>query len=136
MNSQGIVVEFPRHLLRLLRCSRDAGEMTCEEVKRGNIGVIEGILRCSECSEEYHINNGIACLLKGTQTSEILHEMNLKDLEYKAMPVEFVPPATSWRSELYDAIEIPPHMRMLEPLNGRLVLELACGRRTAMTLKS
>ena len=43
------------------------------------------------------------------------------------MPVEFVPPATSWRSELSDAIEIPPHMRMLEPLNGCLVLELACG---------
>ena len=67
MNSQGVVFEFPRHLLRLLRCGQDAGELTCEEVQGGNIGVIEGTLRCSKCSEEYRINNGIACLLKGTR---------------------------------------------------------------------
>jgi SAM-dependent methyltransferase len=89
--------------------------------------VIEGILRCTRCSEEYRINDGIACLLKVAKSSEILHEMNLKDLEYQATLAEFVSPAVSWRSELSDAIEIPPHMQMLEPLNGRYVLELACG---------
>ncbi len=127
MDSQDIACEFPRHMLHLLRCGRDSGELVCEEARGGNAGVIDGTLRCSTCSEEYRIDNGIACLLNAAKTPEILHEMTLKDREYKAMPTEFVPPAVAWRSEIYDAIEIPPHLRMLEPLNGSRVLEFGCG---------
>ena len=134
MNNQDVIVfEFPRHLLPLLRCSSDASELICKEIQGGNIGVIEGILHCSKCSEQYRITNGIACLLKAAKTAETLHEMNLRDSEYKRMPLEFVPPeraraeASSWRSILSDAIEIPPHLRMLEPLNHRRVLEFGCG---------
>lgn len=95
--------------------------------------MIEGTLHCSKCSEQYRFTNGIACLLKAAKTAETLHEMNLRDSEYKRMPLEFVPPeraraeASSWRSILSDAIEIPPHLRMLEPLNRRRVLEFGCG---------
>jgi SAM-dependent methyltransferase len=128
MNSQEVpMFEFPRHLLPLLRCSHDAGELVCKEIQSGDIGLIESTLHCSKCSEQYRINNVIACLLKAAKTAETLHEMNLKDLEYKAMPLEFVPPDSSWRSKLSDAIEIPPHLRMLELLNGHRVLELGCG---------
>jgi SAM-dependent methyltransferase len=79
------------------------------------------------CLEEYYIDNGIACLLKGVKTPEHQHEMTLKDLEYKAMSDVFVPPTSSWRSEFSDAIEIRPHIQAVEPLNDRIVLELACG---------
>lgn len=127
MNSHNITVEFPRHLVPLLRCSRDSGELICTEVRSGDVGLIEATLRCGMCLEEYYIDNGIACLLKGARTPEHLHEMTLKDSEYKAMPDVFVPQTSSWRSEFSDAIEIPPHMRAIEPLNGRRVLELACG---------
>jgi uncharacterized protein YbaR (Trm112 family) len=127
MSSRQAAFEFPRHLLPLLRCSQDAGELVCHEEQGGNVGVIEGTLCCSKCSEEYRIDNGIACLLKVAKTQEILHEMNLLDSQYKAMPVEFVALEYNWRSELYDAIEIPPNMQMLGPLNDRRVLEIACG---------
>lgn len=129
MNSQETGIEFPRHLVPVLRCSRDSGELICREVRRsGDIGLIDAVLRCSTCSEEYYIDNGIACLLKGAMTSESLHEMTLRDLEYKEMSEAFVPPTDDWwRSEYLDAIEIPPHMRELGPLNGHRVLELGCG---------
>jgi hypothetical protein len=58
MNSQEVMFEFPRHLLSLLRCSSDADELICNEIQSGNIGVIEGTLRCSKCSEQYYITMG------------------------------------------------------------------------------
>jgi uncharacterized protein YbaR (Trm112 family) len=82
MNSQEVMFEFPRHLLSLLRCSSDAGELICNEIQSGNIGVFEGTLRCSKCLEQYYITNGIARLLKAVKTVETLHEMNLRDTEY------------------------------------------------------
>ena len=99
--------EFPRHLLSLLRCSSDAGELICNEIQSGNIGVIEGTLHCSKCSEQYYIANGIVRLLKAARTAETLHKMNLRDSQYSATPLNFVPLDSSFRSILFDAIEIP-----------------------------
>lgn len=60
-------------------------------------------------------------------TPEAQNEIALKDFEYEAMPEVFVPPASGWRSELIDRIEIPPHMAALNPLRDKQVLELGCG---------
>ena len=127
---QGIVpcIEFPRTMLPLLRCVRDAGELTLVlENRSGPIGVIDGMLRCRECSAEYAIESGIARMMTHTVTAENAHEMSLKDIEYRAMPEEFVAPESSWRSELNDLIEVGPHLDALKPLEGKRVLELACG---------
>jgi SAM-dependent methyltransferase len=120
--------EFPSRLLPLLRCSRDAGQLSVDrEVRSGAAGVVEARLRCVECAQEYAIENGIACMMMDVPTGEIEHEMALKDAEYEAMEDRFVPPPDGWRSEYVDAIEIPPHLKELEPFEGRRVLELACG---------
>ena len=62
-----------------------------------------------------------------TLSSESVHEMTLKDAEYQAMSDVFEPPPSSWRSKYSDAIEIPPHLEELEPLESRTVLEIGCG---------
>jgi len=89
--------------------------------------VTDGSLRCSECSAEYPIENGIARLMTHALTPEMEHELALKDQEYAAMPDIFEPPPSGWRSEFADRIEIPPHLDALEPLEGCRVLELGCG---------
>lgn len=120
--------EFPRHLLPLLRCSRDAGQLSlCQEFRSGAVGVIDASLRCTECSAEYPIENGIARLMTDALTPETEHEIALKDQEYAAMPDIFEPPPSGWRSEYGDRIEIPQHLDALEPLEGCRVLEIACG---------
>jgi len=121
-------VEFPRDMLSLLRCSRDAGELSLvRESRGGQLGVIEGTLRCAVCSAEYPIESGIARMMTSEVTAEDEHEIALKNEEYQAMAVEFVAPPSNWRSEFNDLIEVPPHLDALKPLNGKRVLELACG---------
>ena len=68
MNSQEVMFEFPRHLLALLRCSQDGGELICTEAQSGSIGVIEGTLRCRTCSEEYRITKVSRALQQASQT--------------------------------------------------------------------
>ncbi len=119
---------FPRSFLPLLRCVRDAGQLSiCSEVRGDEIGISDGSLRCVQCSHEYQIENGIVRLMKDTLTRETEHEIVLKDQEYGAMPDTFVPPSSGWRSEFADRIESPPHLKAIEPLDGRRVLELGCG---------
>jgi uncharacterized protein YbaR (Trm112 family) len=121
-------VEFSRSFLSLLRCSRDGGELSlCAETKATSTGIIDGRLRCVSCSSEYPIEDGIARMMTTEVTPEDKHEMSLKDLEYKALPKDFTPAPSSWRSEYMDLIEVGPHLNALRPLEGRKVLELACG---------
>jgi uncharacterized protein YbaR (Trm112 family) len=123
-----IRTEFPYTLLPLLRCSHDAGQLSvCQELRIGNIGLIDARLRCTKCSQEYSIDDGIARLMTDSLTSESQHEMVLKSAEYEAMPDNFVAPSEGWRSEFADAIEIPAHLEELGTLEGHTVLEVACG---------
>ncbi|HLZ65027.1 MAG TPA: class I SAM-dependent methyltransferase [Aliidongia sp.] len=124
-----VAVEFPRHLLALLRCSRDGGKLATEgPAKTGAYGIIDARLRCLCCPAEYTIENGIARMLDGTLTPEDEHEIAIRDVEFAfAEPAPFVPPAKGWRSVLSDLIEIPPFLSALEPLDGRRVLEIGCG---------
>jgi SAM-dependent methyltransferase/uncharacterized protein YbaR (Trm112 family) len=120
--------EFPREMLALLRCSRDAGELILGIDARGSaVGVTDGTLRCVECSQEYSIEGGIARLMQNTLTQETRHEIALKGVEYEALPDTFEAPSSGWRSKFADYIEVPPHLEELAPLEGRKVLELACG---------
>lgn len=122
-------VTFPRDLLPLLRCSRDAGVLTAgEELPSGGAGIVDARLVCTACAAEYRIEDGIARLLDGPLTPEDQHEIALRNVEYASTtPDCFVPPDFGWRSELSDWLEIPPHLAALEPLDGCRVLELGCG---------
>ena len=126
-------LEFPRGLLPLLRCSRDAGEFSvCQEKRSGDSGVIDGILRCTRCSAEYRIEDGIARLRTDAVTPELEHEIALMDQDYKSRPDTLVTPdlrgpAALWPAAYKDLIEVPPHLDALAPLEDRRVLELACG---------
>jgi SAM-dependent methyltransferase len=122
------ITGFPRKFLPLLRCVRDGGQLSvCDEVRGDEAGISDGSLRCVECSHEYPIENGIVRLMTDALTQETKHEIVLKDREYEAMPEIFVPPSSGWRSEFADQIEIRPHLEAIQPLDGRHVLELACG---------
>ena len=126
----GVVsAEFPRDLLLLLRCSRDAGPLVITaELQSGAVGIIEARLRCGTCAAEYRIKDGIARLMEGTLTAESEHELASRDAGYACTPPgPFVPPAVGWRSELSDLLEIPDHLAALEPLDNCRVLELGCG---------
>ena len=124
-----VSTEFPRDLLPLLRCSRDAGPLVITtELKSGAVGIIEASLRCNTCAAEYRIEDGIARLMDGLLTPEDEHEMAIRDtLNAHTQPVGFVPPAYGWRSELSDLLEIPPFLSELEPLDRCRVLEIGCG---------
>jgi SAM-dependent methyltransferase len=52
------------------------------------------------------------------------------------MPEIFIPPASGWRSDYLDKLEIPAHLAVLQPLKGRRVLELGCGDGRFTTLMS
>ena len=126
----GVVsAEFPRDMLPLLRCSRDAGPLVIiTDLPSRAVGIVEARLRCSTCAAEYRIEDGIARLMEGTLTPEDEHEMAIRDADHACTrPGPFVPPASGWRSELSDLLEIPPHLAELEPLDNRRVLELGCG---------
>jgi len=121
-------VEFPRDMLPLLRCSRDAGPLIVEETCSASLGVVEAILTCGACAAEYRIENGIARLMDGVLTPENEHEIFLRDAEYSSMsPAAFVPPDLGWRSQLNDLVEVPLHLEPLEPLENCTVLEIGCG---------
>jgi SAM-dependent methyltransferase len=119
---------FPRELLSLLRCIIDAGQLMLANESCGDDTVVnDGLLRCIECHHEYKIESGIVRLMPSMLSEESEHEIRLKDREYEAMPEVFEPSASGWRSEFADRIEIPPHMKALQPLNRQRVLELGCG---------
>ena len=97
------------------------------ETRSGETGIIEGRLRCGTCGSEYRIDEGIACLIDSL-TPEDEHEIAIIDAGHAELrPTRFIPPATGWRSELSDRLEIPPHLEELEPLDGCRVLEFGCG---------
>lgn len=122
------IVGFPRKFLPLLRCVRDAGQLSiCREAQGDGDAIVDGSMRCVECSQEYPIENGVARLMTDTLTQETQQEIALKDQEYEAMPETFTAPAFGWRSEFADRIEIPPHLEALGSLDNCRVLELACG---------
>jgi len=121
-------VEFPRDMLPLLRCSRDAGPLIVEETRGGLLGIVEATLTCGACAAEYRIEEGIARLMDGVLTPENEHEIFLRDAEYSSMPAAaFVPPDLGWRSELNDLVEVPRHLEPLQPLERCTVLEIGCG---------
>jgi SAM-dependent methyltransferase len=126
---QAAPTEFPRHLLPLLRCSRDGGSLaTTIETRASALGISDARLACTSCAAEYAIEQGIARMLDTALTAEDEHEIAIRDEEFSfSEPAPFVPPAIGWRSELSDMIEIPPFLAALGPLDGRKVLEIGCG---------
>ena len=125
---QTISAEFPHHLLPLLRCMSDAGALILtSEFQCGPHGVIRGILRCTTCSAEFSIEDGVVRLMHGPLTGEDQHEMTTRDSQNSHLPLgPFIPPPFGWRSLLSDLLEIPPHLQALQP-RGRRVLEIGCG---------
>jgi SAM-dependent methyltransferase len=126
--SQIASAEFPHHLLHLLRCTRDAGNLIlAAELQSGPIGVVQGLLKCTSCNAEYSIEDGIARLMHGDLTREDQQEMAMRDSQNAQLPIgSFIPPPSGWRSLLSDLLEIPPHLDALRPA-GRRVLEIGCG---------
>ena len=119
---------FPRDFLPLLRCVLDSGELSvCLENRGDESAIADGFIRCSLCSREYRIENGIVRLMAGSLTSEDMHEIALRDKEYEAIPDACAISNSGARSEFIDRIEIPRHLAALQPLAGRGVLEIGCG---------
>jgi SAM-dependent methyltransferase len=53
--------------------------------------------------------------------------MAIRDSQHSSLPPDrFVPPASGWRSQLSDLLEIPHHLSELQP-KGCTVLEIGCG---------
>jgi uncharacterized protein YbaR (Trm112 family) len=50
-------------LMEIVRCPMDKQELELEVIQRTNDEVLEGRLVCSECGEEYPIEEGIPNLL-------------------------------------------------------------------------
>ena len=120
--------EFPIGLLPLLRCARDgSGLILAAELQTGAFGLVQGVLRCTNCEAEYLVDGGIACLMEGPLTLEDTQEMAMRDSQNTQLPPgPFVPPPFGWRSLLSDLLEIPQHLDALQPA-GRRVLEIGCG---------
>ena len=122
--------QFPRDMLSLLRCNRDAGElMLAKELRVDKDGVLDAVLRCGICGSEFRIEDGIARLLPDQLTAEDEHEMSIRDaIDYDCTnPRPFVPPPDGWRSVLSDMLEVPAHLHELQASPSSTVLELACG---------
>jgi SAM-dependent methyltransferase len=128
-SAREISAEFPRDMLPLLHCSRDAGPLAlAQEFHSSSSGITDATLLCGTCGAEYRIEHGIARLMDGALSPENEHEISLRDAEYGGLPPGvFVPPDRGWRSQLNDLLEVPPHLDALEPLEDALVLEIGCG---------
>jgi SAM-dependent methyltransferase len=128
-SSENLRMEFPRHMLSWIRCSRDSGELRVFGIpEEGDIGFLNATLRCASCAAEYVIVDGIARLLTPSLSAENQHEMALRDSEYERnAPGAFIPPSSGWRSEFSDSIEVAPHMDAMGELNRKKILELGCG---------
>ena len=121
-------VGFPRELLPLLRCARDASQLTLIAESQGNESVvIQGLMRCATCAAEYRIEEGIARLMSCALTPEDEHEIATRDAQNMLQQADaFVAPTFGWRSESSDLLEIPPHLEELAPENCK-ILEFGCG---------
>lgn len=120
--------EFPRDMLVLLRCSHDGGELApTAELRSGAFGVIDAQLRCVICKTEYLIQDGIARMVVSALGAEGDHEMAIRDREYANMPESFVAPQFGWRSSLFDLLQVPQHLRRLEPLDGCTAVDIGSG---------
>ncbi|MFZ1928634.1 MAG: methyltransferase domain-containing protein [Candidatus Sulfotelmatobacter sp.] len=121
-------MNFPRRFLPALRCIKDGGQLSVfAEVRADEGGITEGTLRCTECSREYTIENGILRLMSDSLTRENQLEITLLNQAYGSMPDVFEPAKSGWRSRLNDSVEIPPHLNMLKAHPDQKVLEIGCG---------
>jgi len=125
-----MVPQFPRDMVPLLRCNKDAGELAiAKELQGDGGGVLDAVLRCKICGVEFRIEDGIARLLPNQLSPEDKREMSIRDtIDYDfTNPGPFVPPPEGWRSVLSDMLEVPPHLNELHSSPSSTVLELACG---------
>jgi SAM-dependent methyltransferase len=129
--NHALAAQFPQDLIRLLRCTLDGGSLLIEaEPRTGEIGIIDANLQCTACAAQYRIRDGIARMLpvQLQLSPEDAHEIAIRDGEYTCtQAAPFLAPATGWRSEFNDLVEIPPFLKELEPLENCTVLELGCG---------
>lgn len=133
--SATLVATFPRTLLPLLRCSRDAGPLVVTaELQSNSEGISRARLRCSTCATEYAIEDGVARLMEEKLDSEDELEMALRDRQpdwqwvpegERKVPVAAV--GSTYVPILNDLLEMPDHLSELKPLGGCTVLELGCG---------
>jgi SAM-dependent methyltransferase len=116
--------EFPPDMVGLLRCGKDSGSFTISEEVYGNrSGIISAKLKCTKCSSEYAVVEGIARFIAADLSAEDHHEMELRDVEY-AEASHYSPCS---RSELSDLTELPPFLRVLDVGSDSLVMEIGCG---------
>ena len=112
---------FPLELLSLLRCAEDGGRFVSADPGSAG-GLVEGNVHCDACRQAHRISEGILSLLdEGRLDAEGANEMHVRDRsvaadgarEPKLLPV--------------DEAEMAPTTAALEPLVGRVLLELGCG---------
>lgn len=113
---------FPRSLLALLYCPREAGAL---ELMAGAIMhddcVQRGVLSCGVCHTAYPIEDGIVGLLEPSALDqESSHERALRDQTSVTGDV-------TWERSAWDRKEIVPTLEALLPLKGATMLELGCG---------
>jgi len=117
---RSVEAEFPRDLLSLLRCSRDAGTLDSAERRGTETGVIEARLKCVTCGAEFQVEGGIARMMIGELTEEDEHEIAIRQQDYSAAP-------DVWYWEVTDQIALSRYLGELEPLEERRTIEIGCG---------
>lgn len=114
---------FLVHLLRLLCCTADEGELRA--FSGNNSGtIVDGSVRCVRCALEHPVRDGILFLLKPSA----LHPESAGEMELRDRKNESILAGTpEWTSPFAEATEEWPTLAAVGANTGAVVLELGCG---------
>ena len=112
---------FPKRLLALLRCSRDAGTLAAEDA---GPAIADGEVRCERCGRRYPVSGGILSLMDASAVLDGRSATEMRVRDEQAGSSSRAPAAPPGPLEV---AEIVPTLAALEPLAGTAVLEVGCG---------
>jgi SAM-dependent methyltransferase len=115
---------FPLEQLSLVRCPADGGDLSAPPALRAAGSVSDGAVRCSRCSEEYRVREGVLDLLGADapiapESSRELAARDREAAESRGGP--------RYQEGWLDELESRATLRRMGPVEGRRVLEVGAG---------